>query len=78
MLIIWGFRNRTTKRGEGEFHCPSCEATRQYQHKRVSRYFTLYFVPLFATKTLLDYAECGSCSRAYPLENVRAADPVAA
>ena len=37
VIVIWGFRNRTTTRGQGGFHCPGCDATRSYQQKRVAR-----------------------------------------
>jgi len=61
MIIIWGWRSRTKTTGRGEFHCPSCRTAQPYEQKRIARYFTLYFVPLFPIKTLLEYVECGAC-----------------
>ncbi len=65
MLLIWGFKTRTKPVGSGTFHCPRCRAMRSYEWKRVDRYFTLYFIPVFRTKTLLDYVECGACLQTY-------------
>ena len=75
-ILIWGFRHRTTTLGAGEFHCPGCQTVRPYQHKRIARYFTLYYVPIFRVKTLLEYAECGVCGGTY--QQLRAEQPARA
>jgi hypothetical protein len=60
-MIIWGSKVRESRIGAGTFFCPYCAADRPYTHKRMSRYFTLYFIPLFPTSTLAQYVECGKC-----------------
>jgi hypothetical protein len=61
-MIIWGSRAREKQISTGTFHCPSCRASSAYSHQRVSRYFTLYFIPLFPTDTLGEYVRCMRCA----------------
>jgi hypothetical protein len=61
-MIIWGSKAQDKTINRGGFFCPSCKAQTAYSHQRVSRYFTLYFIPLFPTSTLGEYIRCGSCS----------------
>ncbi len=67
-FIIWGSRARTKTIGSGTFPCPRCRATRDYAYKQVKRWFTLYFVPLFPTRTLGEYVECAGCGAAWKPE----------
>ena len=60
-MIIWGSRGKTTDVSEGQFFCPRCQRQRQYIHKEVGKYFTLYFIPLFRTSMLGEYIECQNC-----------------
>ncbi|MCA9154161.1 MAG: zinc-ribbon domain-containing protein [Planctomycetales bacterium] len=64
-MIIWGSRGREHLVGHGNFHCPACQRPSSYSLKRVSRYFTLYFIPLFQTSTLGEYVTCDSCGSAF-------------
>ncbi len=61
LLIIWGSRGVVKTAGQGHFHCPRCQQTTPYQHKKVQRYFTLYFIPLFPIATSAEYVECAHC-----------------
>lgn len=61
-MIVWGSRVQEIDRGTGRFFCPVCRDDRQYVHQKVSRYFTLNFVPLFQTNRLAEYVRCASCS----------------
>jgi hypothetical protein len=61
MMIIWGSKGREKVVGQGQFFCPRCNGTRPFLHKRIAKYFTLYFIPLFETSTLGEYIECQSC-----------------
>jgi arginine/lysine/ornithine decarboxylase len=36
----------------GQFICPTGKGTRPYKHKRVGKYFALFFIALFKTKDL--------------------------
>ena len=61
-MIIWGSKAKESQVGTGTFFCPSCMADSPYAHMRVSRYFTLYFIPLFPTSTLGEYVCCRTCN----------------
>jgi len=65
LLIIFGTRGVTYPAGKGEFHCPHCGATRPYEHKRVRRFLTLYFIPIVPLDLLGEYVECQTCKDTY-------------
>jgi hypothetical protein len=67
-MIIWGSRNREIELSSGQFHCPKCDTTRQYKRKRVARYFTLYFIPLFQIENLGEFVQCQFCHQTYKPE----------
>jgi len=75
-MIIWGWRGVTSSTGQGVFHCPQCNSRRDYDKKRVQRYFTLYFIPLLPLNELSRYVECRSCRGTYR-EEVLQYDPQA-
>ena len=60
-MIIFGTRVKYKTIGEGQFFCPKCQQTRAYVHKKASRYFALYFVPLVPMGSLGEYVECQTC-----------------
>lgn len=64
-MIIWGWRNRDIQVAAGTFFCPGCQAHSAYTLQRVSRYFTLYFIPLFPTQTHGEYVSCLRCRGNY-------------
>jgi len=64
-MIIWGWRTLTSTVFRGSFFCPECAQQRAYSRRRMRRFFTLYFIPLFPTKTLGEYIECDACKSAY-------------
>lgn len=72
-FIIWGSKGVTSNVANGDFHCPNC-GTSPYTHKRVQRYFTLYWIPLFPLNTLGEYVECELCAQGYDPE-ILAYDP---
>lgn len=67
-MIIWGSKGKTKTIGSGTFYCPRCQARRNYEHVKVVKYFTLYFVPLFETRKLGEYIECKTCFMTYKPE----------
>ena len=73
-LIIFGTRGVTYSTGRGEFHCPGCDVRRPYQHKRVRRFFTLYFIPIIPLDVIGEYVECQHCRATYK-PNVLSYDP---
>ena len=58
----------TYSAGNGDFHCPTCRGQQPYKHKRVRRFFTLYFIPLIPLNLHGEYIECGQCQGSYRLE----------
>jgi tellurite resistance protein len=64
-LIIFGTRGVTSELARGDFNCPSCNTRRPYVHKRVRRFFTLYFIPLIPLDTVGEYVECQHCHGTY-------------
>ena len=60
-MIIWGSKAITGSLASGNFHCPVCASARPFEQKRVRRFFTLYFIPVFPTSTLGQYVECRTC-----------------
>jgi len=67
-MIIYGTRGRESLIGTGQFFCPQCQAEQSFGHKRISRYFALYFIPLFPIATLGEYIECGGCRGEFSME----------
>ena len=67
-MIIFGTRGVTYSAGNGHFHCPSCRAKVPYGHKRVRRFFTLYFIPVIPLDMLGEYIECRQCRDTYRTE----------
>lgn len=61
MMIIWGSKVRETRAATGSFFCPSCRDEQSYGQRKVSRYFILYFIPLFPMGRLGDFVRCGGC-----------------
>jgi hypothetical protein len=64
-MIIYGYKHREIQLGTGHFHCSSCQVQRPYRHKKIVRYFTLFFIPLFPLGTISEYVECQVCGRTY-------------
>jgi hypothetical protein len=72
-MIIYGYRNREIEQGTGNFYCANCEVQRPYRYKKIVRYFTLFFIPIFPLGTLSEYVECQVCGRTYKPEVLTAA-----
>jgi len=66
-MIIWGSCGREKTIGTTDFYCPRCRDEVTGDHVRVSRYFTLYFIPLFATSTVGEYVRCDECAGEFNL-----------
>ena len=73
-MIIWGSKGRTTTITSGEFYCPDCVDYKPYNHQKVKRWFTLYFIPILPLSDLGEYIECGDCKATYK-NNVLDFDP---
>jgi transcription elongation factor Elf1 len=75
-VIIFGTRVRHKVIGEGKFFCPKCQTQRPYQHKRASRYFTLYFLPVFPMGKMGEFIECQMCGTAFEMSVLNIKGPV--
>ncbi len=64
-LIIFGTRGVTYGSEGGQFYCPDCDSERTYKHRKVRRFFTLYFIPLIPLDLLGEYIECQTCTSTY-------------
>lgn len=64
MLII-GEMNIGLKQGAGQFYCPRCQADRDYVHKRVRRFLTIYFIPLIPMDTVAEHVQCQQCRQTF-------------
>jgi tellurite resistance protein len=52
----------------GDFYCPNCQGQQPYQHKRVRRFFSLYFIPVIPLDVHGEYVECEKCKGTYRME----------
>jgi tellurite resistance protein len=75
-LIIFGTRGVTYGSEGGQFYCPDCDGEKPYLHRKVRRFFTLYFIPLIPLDLLGEYIECQTCTSTYK-PSVLAFDPKA-
>jgi len=60
-FIIFGTRGINSTIKQGDFLCPQCATERQYKHKKVTRFFTLYFIPLIPLGKAGEFVECQTC-----------------
>jgi tellurite resistance protein len=67
-VIIFGYGSMTGTKATGTFSCPRCGVMRSYAHKRVRRFFTLYFIPVIPLDTLGEYVQCDSCGGTFYTE----------
>jgi transcription elongation factor Elf1 len=74
-MIIFGTRVREKAIASGQFTCPNCRTGRPYSHKRVMKYFALYFIPIFKTSDLGEYIECQVCHQKYNPEVLTYKEP---
>ena len=64
-MIFSGTVARTETIDRGEFNCPHCEHSRQYEHIRVASYFSVLGLVLYQNGILSDYIECQTCHRQF-------------
>lgn len=73
-MIIWGSKGITGTTARGNFNCPVCVSPQLFEQKRVRRFLTLYFIPVFPTSTLGEYVECAQCQGTFD-PDIRSYDP---
>ena len=60
-MIIFGTRGIKSTIKEGHFLCPQCEGDERFKHRKVTKFFTLYFIPLIPLGSAGEYVECLTC-----------------
>lgn len=60
--------------GSGPFHCPRCGPDKFYQEIEVSKWFTLYFIPIIPLGSEGTYIQCRSCAGTFD-NRVKTYDP---
>ncbi len=73
MFFILGARDRTIEVAAGYFFCPACGRLRRYTRRRLARYFTLYFLPIFQLEALGEMIQCQACQGTYRVEDLERA-----
>ena len=73
MFFILGARDRTIEVAAGYFFCPACGRLRRYARKRLARYFTFYFLPIFQLEALGEVIQCQTCQGTYRVEDLATA-----
>ncbi len=68
LIIIFGTTGITLTKERGQFHCPQCSAKVSFKHKRVRRFFTLYFIPLIPLDLIGEYVECATCQGTFHID----------
>jgi hypothetical protein len=61
MIIFWGTICRRKEVGTGHFYCPNCRRMRPYKRLRLTRCFSVYFIPLFPLADAGEIVECMKC-----------------
>ena len=51
--------------GTGQFHCPHCGGDREYKHKRATRFFTLFFLPVIPLGKVGEVVQCQTCRKRF-------------
>lgn len=76
-MIIFGTRGVKSTKDRGNFNCPQCEQSTPYRHRKVTKFFTLYFIPVIPLGSAGEYVECEGCKGTFVprvLENAPATD----
>lgn len=64
-MIIFGTRGVNSTMEEGHFFCPQCEREEPYRLRKVTRFFTLYFIPLIPLGRIGEFVECRTCTSTF-------------
>lgn len=73
-MIIWGWRTLKGTAAKGEFHCPHCSSRQSYNHEKLRRWFTLYFIPAIPLSSVDEQITCQTCRKSWQM-SVLAHDP---
>lgn len=70
-MIIWGYRTRNNVMGQLPYVCRQCGRNGYHAVVRTSRYFTLFFIPIFPIGKSTT-ARCNLCGFQEKVDNARA------
>jgi hypothetical protein len=70
-MIIWGRTISNKVVATGQFYCPGCMQHRSYKLHRLTRWGTIYWIPVARLEELEPFVECASCHKAYPESALR-------
>lgn len=60
-MIIFGTTGLKSTIKTGQFLCPQCATEKSYRHRKINKFFTLYFIPLIPLGSAGEYVECNTC-----------------
>ena len=75
-MTIWGSKLKIFIESNGNFYCPECNDYKNYELKKVKKYFNFLFLLQFEVDDLGKYVECGECNSTFK-EDVLKYDPKA-
>lgn len=67
-MIIFGTKEITLTVKKGQFLCPNCNSINQFQHKKIIKFFHLYWVPIIPLNTVIQFVQCSVCRATYETE----------
>ncbi len=76
-MIVFGTRPKYKTIDHGQFFCPRCQQPRTYAHKKASRYFTLYFIPIFPMGSMGEFVQCETCHTMFEMGVLQTKKPAA-
>ena len=72
MFFIAGIKDRRSTVDTGRFRCPNEGGERRYEHVRIRRWVTLFFIPLIPLGSKGEHVRCQSCGTVYPPSTLQA------
>jgi len=64
-MIIYGTTGIRSTMSNGNFYCPHCNEQRAYRQRKLVKWATLYFIPIFPMERVAEYVECSHCRSTY-------------
>lgn len=64
-MIFFGTTGIKSTLEKGHFDCPQCQCETRYKHKKVTKFFTLYFIPIIQLGKIGEYVECQNCKTTF-------------
>jgi hypothetical protein len=74
-VFYWGTITTRKEVGTGRFYCPNCRRVRPYKRQRLTRCFSVYFIPLFKVADAGESVECMKCRLEWKPQVLRLTPP---